>query len=199
MNTKNSISFAFALLSASLVLGGCAGSSHNGIESMPSATATAKPGTTDLPVAASDLMFVEMMIPHHEQAVEMALMAPGHGANPEVMALAAKIASAQGPEIVQMQGMLSRWGVSEMSDHSGHQMDGMVDASGMGELDAASGAEFDRLFLKLMIDHHLGAISMAQDPLANGADPELNKLLRAIVEAQATEIEQMEKMLEQMQ
>ncbi len=199
MNTKKILNFAVALAAASIVLGGCAGSSHSGMESMPSATTTAKPGTTDLPVGASDLMFVEMMIPHHEQAVEMALMAPTHGAAKEVLALAAKIAEAQGPEIVQMQGMLSRWGVSEMSDHSGHQMDGMVDASGMAELDAASGAEFDRLFLKLMIEHHLGAISMAQDPLANGDDPELNKLLRAIVEAQAAEIEQMEKMLEQLQ
>lgn len=199
MKTKKSLNFAVALVAASIVLGGCAGSSHNGMEAMPTATETAEPGTTDMPVAASDLMFVEMMIPHHEQAVEMAVLAPTHGASPDVMALAAKIASAQGPEIVQMQGMLSRWGVSEMSDHSGHQMEGMVDASGMEELDAASGAEFDRLFLKLMIEHHLGAIAMAQDPLANGDDPELNTLLGAIVEAQAAEIEQMEKMLEQLQ
>ena len=143
----------------------------------------------------SDVMFVQMMIPHHEQAVEMAELAPGAGASPEVQELAAAIAAAQGPEITQMEAMLDRWGVGQMMDHSGHQMAGMVSDADMDRLRATSGAEFDRLFLELMIAHHEGAIDMAQDPLANGEDPELRTLLEAIVEAQTAEIAQMQQML----
>jgi uncharacterized protein (DUF305 family) len=143
----------------------------------------------------SDVMFVQMMIPHHEQAVEMAELAPGAGASPEVQELAAAIAAAQGPEITQMEAMLDRWGVGQMMDHSGHQMAGMVSDADMDRLRATSGASFDRLFLELMIAHHEGAIDMAQDPLANGEDPELRTLLEAIVEAQTAEIAQMQQML----
>lgn len=143
----------------------------------------------------SDVMFAQMMIPHHEQAVEMAALAPGAGARPEVQELALEIAAAQGPEIEQMEAMLDRWGVGQMMDHSGHQMAGMVSDEDMDRLRAASGTEFDRLFLELMIAHHEGAIDMTEDPLANGEDPELQELLRAIVEAQTAEIEQMKQML----
>jgi uncharacterized protein (DUF305 family) len=143
----------------------------------------------------SDVMFAQMMIPHHEQAVEMSQLAPVAGASPEVQELAAEIAAAQGPEIEQMEAMLDRWGVAPMMDHSGHQMAGMVSDEDMDRLRAATGAEFDRLFLELMIAHHEGAIDMTEDPLANGEDPELRTLLEAIVETQTAEIEQMRQML----
>ena len=143
----------------------------------------------------SDVMFVQMMIPHHEQAVEMAELAPAAGASPEVRELAATIAAAQGPEIEQMEAMLDRWDVGQMMDHSGHQMAGMVSDADMDRLRAASGAAFDRLFLELMIAHHEGAIDMAQDPLENGEDPELRRLLEAIVTAQTAEIAPMQQML----
>lgn len=143
----------------------------------------------------SDVMFAQMMIPHHEQAVEMAELAPAAGASPQVQELAAEIAAAQGPEIRQMEAMLDRWGVGQMMDHSGHQMAGMVSDEDMERLGAATGTEFDRLFLELMIAHHEGAIDMTEDPLANGEDPELRTLLEAIVETQTAEIEQMRQML----
>ena len=143
----------------------------------------------------SDVMFAQMMIPHHEQAVEMAELAPAADASPQVQELAAEIAAAQGPEIRQMEAMLDRWGVGQMMDHSGHQMAGMVSDEDMERLGAATGTEFDRLFLELMIAHHEGAIDMTEDPLANGEDPELRTLLEAIVETQTAEIEQMRQML----
>lgn len=149
----------------------------------------------DADLNMSDVMFVQMMIPHHEQAVEMAALAPTNGASAEVQELAAAIAAAQAPEIAQMERMLDRWGVQPMMDHSGHQMAGMVSDADMEALAAATGAEFDRLFLEAMIAHHEGAIDMAQDPLANGEDPELQDLLDAIVSAQTAEIEQMRQML----
>jgi uncharacterized protein (DUF305 family) len=143
----------------------------------------------------SDVMFVQMMIPHHEQAVEMAALAPTNGAGAEVQELAAEIAAAQAPEIAQMEQMLDRWDVQPMMDHSGHQMDGMISEADLEQLEAARGPEFDRLFLEAMIEHHEGAISMAQDPLANGEDAELQDLLDAIVTTQTEEIAQMKQML----
>ena len=143
----------------------------------------------------SDVMFAQMMIPHHEQAVEMAELAPAAGASPQVQELAVEIAAAQGPEIRQMEAMLDRWGVGQMMDHSGHQMAGMVSDEDMERLRAATGTEFDRLFLELMIAHHEGAIDMTEDPLANGEDPELRALLEQIVQTQTAEIEQMRQML----
>ena len=199
MNALKKFVLPTALLASALVLGACAGSPASTSTPSPVVSAQESNPAMTAEVNASDLMFVEMMIPHHEQAVEMALLAPTHGANPEVLALAAKIASAQGPEIEQMRAMLDRWGVSEMMSHTGHQMDGMVSASGLKDLDEASGAEFDRLFLTYMIGHHEGAIAMAQDPLVNGDDAELNALLKAIVSAQNAEIEQMNMMLQQLQ
>jgi uncharacterized protein (DUF305 family) len=143
----------------------------------------------------SDVMFVQMMIPHHEQAVDMAALAPAAGASPAVRALATKIAAAQAPEIAQMEAMLDRWGVGQMMDHSGHQMAGMVSDADMERLQEAKGAAFDRLFLQFMIAHHEGAIDMTVDPLSNGQDGELRTLLEAIVETQTAEIAEMEAML----
>jgi uncharacterized protein (DUF305 family) len=97
-----------------------------------------------------------------------------------------------------MEAMLDRWGVPQMMDHSGHQMAGMVSDEDMDRLRAATGPAFDRLFLEFMIAHHEGAIVMTEDPLANGTDPELQTLLREIVEAQTAEIAEMQAMLDRM-
>lgn len=155
-------------------------------------------GEADTQLNMSDVMFAQMMIPHHEQAVEMSALAAGAGASSEVQALADEIAAAQGPEIRQMEAMLDRWGVGQMMDHSGHQMAGMVSDEDMDRLRAATGPDFDRLYLELMIAHHQGAIDMTRDPLANGSDPELRTLLEAIVTTQTAEIEQMQQMLDAM-
>ena len=148
----------------------------------------------------SDVMFAQMMIPHHRQAIEIAELAPARGASQDILDLALKISAAQGPEIEQMQVMLDRWGApSMMDDHSGHggmAMVGMVSDEDMDALRQASGADFERLFLELMIAHHEGAIAMTEDPLANGGDPEMRALLLAIVAAQTAEIDTMKAMLE---
>lgn len=148
----------------------------------------------------SDVMFVQMMIPHHEQAIEIAELAPTHGASSPVLELASRIAAEQGPEIDQMAAMLDDWGVPQMMQGgSGHgmAMNGLVSDEGMDDLRAAQGAEFDQLFLESMIQHHEGAIAMTQDPLRNGEDPELRTLLESIVTTQTREIEEMRTLLSQ--
>ncbi|MDP1877535.1 MAG: DUF305 domain-containing protein [Actinomycetota bacterium] len=192
------------IAAAALAMTGLAGCTtitmnHDGGPTVPGSAAGQMMGNDD--ASMSDVMFAQMMIPHHEQAIEMSALAPANGASPEVLELAAAISAAQAPEINQMRAMLERWGVPmTMADHSGHggmAMTGMVSDEDMDRLQAAQGADFDRLYLELMIAHHEGAIAMTQDPLANGDDPELRTLLEAIVTSQTAEIEKMRQMLAQ--
>ncbi|MFF5209558.1 DUF305 domain-containing protein [Streptosporangium sp. NPDC000396] len=159
-----------------------------------------------------DRMFVRMMIPHHKQAVEMAELAKTRAKSPEVKKLAAKIHADQEREIATMTGWLSAWG--EPAAPSGgeehgmspmpfpgmgdHGMPGMMSDEDAEELEAATGAEFDRMFLRMMIPHHKGAIMMAQMEQARGVSPEARKLAETIEITQQMEIEQMQKLLDQL-
>jgi len=142
-----------------------------------------------------DIMFAQMMIPHHEQAIEMSTLAETHTSNPEVLALAAQIKAAQAPEITQMTGWLDAAGVSGAMGHSMGEM-GMLDDTQMKALAAANGAAFDTLYLEGMIQHHLGAIDMAQMILSS-ANPEVKKLGENVMSTQRAEIDQMRKILGQ--
>ena len=133
-------------------------------------------------------MFAEMMIPHHQQAIEMSDLALKNSTNPEVLALAQEIKDAQAPEIEQMKS----WGASSMA-HMGHMMDGMLSDEEMSAL-AASGSEFDRLFLEGMIKHHEGAIEMAE-MVIDSKNAEVAALANAIIEAQRAEIATMKELL----
>lgn len=161
--------------------------------------------------STADIAFAQLMIPHHEQAVQMADMAldPAHGASPQVQALAKRIQGAQGPEIEQMQGWLTAWGApSAMAsastdaqgdmagmDMGGVSQGGMMTESQMSALAATQGQEFDRKWLQMMISHHQGAVSMAKDVLAGSTNPEVTALANAIITGQQEEIVQMQKML----
>jgi len=144
-------------------------------------------------LTATEVMFAQMMIPHHEQAVEMSELAKSRASDESVKALAAQIAEEQAPEIAQMQGWLAESGSTE---HMGHEMamDGMLSDSELETLASASGSEFDRLFLEGMIAHHVGAIEMAQSVL-NSDNPEVRQLAAAIVSSQADQIATMKGLL----
>lgn len=139
---------SLTLLTASLlILTGCA-----------SATSEA-PVQEDSAYSSSEQMFAQMMIPHHEQAVEMAELAETRTQNPEVLEIAAKIKAGQEPEIVLME----TWVLDEggHDSHAGHGgMDGMLSEDELEQLSQASGSEFDKLFLEGMIKHHEGALDM---------------------------------------
>jgi len=107
----------------------------------------------------SDINFAEMMIPHHEQAIEMSDIAFQNTTNPEVLQLAQEIKDAQAPEI----SLMKSWPGVRESTHAGHMMDGMLSDDELDALREASGTDFDRLFLQGMIKHHQGAIEMAMD------------------------------------
>ncbi|CAN5187935.1 DUF305 domain-containing protein [soil metagenome] len=159
----------------------------------------------------ADVSFAQGMIPHHEQAVEMSDLALTNSESDEVQELAEEIQAAQGPEIETMEGFLADWGqeapsggMDEMDgmdpgDDGMEEMEGMqgmMSADEMADLSAATGAEFDTMFLEMMIEHHEGAITMGEVQLADGANDDAKELAEEIIEAQQAEIDQMESLLQ---
>lgn len=204
---------------AAVSLGGCGGSSHDahgahGAHSPgPDAASQSAPvvqggapgeaARTVAPSAAAtdpwtqtDADFVTMMIPHHAQALEMTRLAKEHAVDPEVVSLAERIEAAQGPEIVAMSGWLDARGlrVPRASDPP-HTMAGMLTPAQMSELGKARGEEFDRLFLTGMIQHHQGALEMAEPMASTGSDALAIEMAMDVEATQSVEIEIMEKLL----
>ncbi|EGX61042.1 MULTISPECIES: DUF305 domain-containing protein [Streptomyces] len=184
---------------AALVLSACGGGGHDmssmGSDSSPSATASAKAGDHN----DQDVSFAEEMIQHHRQAVDMAELAADRASSQEVKDLATKIKGAQDPEIETMSGWLTSWGEEVPQDMSGMDMSsstpGMMGMEDMDMLEKASGAEFDKMFLEMMVKHHEGAIKMAKTQKADGKYGPAVKLADDVITAQTAEIEQMKKML----
>ncbi|MFC4015853.1 DUF305 domain-containing protein [Nonomuraea purpurea] len=164
--------------------------------SAATAPATAQPGAS---FNDADVMFAQMMIPHHQQAVEMADLAATRAADPEVKELATKIKAAQDPEIETLRGWLKEWG-KPAGDMQGmdHGMPGMMSAEDMKKLEDAKGAAFDEQFARLMIAHHEGAIQMAKTEQAQGTNPEAKELAKTIETAQQGEIDQMRKIIDRL-
>lgn len=138
----------------------------------------------------ADVEFVQGMIPHHEQAMEMASLADERSENAEVKALASRIQQTQEPEVEEMNGLLEEWGEDAAMDDemSGGEGGGMLDEEQMQSLESAGGAEFDRLFLEGMIGHHEGAIAAASEELEKGQSGEAMELANKIIKAQESEI-----------
>jgi len=142
-----------------------------------------------------DRMFLMMMVPHHEQAVEMSDLVLQSTRNPEVKALAEAIKAAQGPEIAQMKAWLEDWGMPDPGMDHNMGDDGMLDAQEMAALRDATGTARDRLYIEGMIAHHEGAVQMAQDVINDGSNAAVKALAEAIVSAQQAEIAKMKQML----
>jgi uncharacterized protein (DUF305 family) len=203
---------AAGALALTLVLTACGGSADeadSGGEATTQETATqVAPEATEQGDAAhngADTAFAQMMIAHHEGAIEMADLAVEKADSADVRSLAEGISAAQGPEIEEMTSWLEGWGedVTPMDDmegmegmDSGMDMDGMDQEGAMAELDGLSGADFDRRFLELMIAHHEGAIEMAELQTAEGENPTALELAEKIVQDQQGEISEMEQMLQ---
>lgn len=143
--------------------------------------------------SSMDIMFAQMMIPHHEQAVVMATMVLETSTNEDIRALAQQIKDAQSPEIEQMQRWLADAGASTDMGHD-MGMDGMLSDAEMAELTAAVGTERDLLFLEGMIAHHEGALQMTH-MIENSANEEAAALADAIITGQTAEIATMKEML----
>lgn len=167
-------------------------------------------GTTNSPTAATntapvdhndaDVDFATGMIPHHQQAVEMADQAQKKAGNAKVKQFATAIKAAQDPEIQQMSGWLTAWGKPMPSpgmDHSMHGS-GMMTEEEMTGLSNATGAAFDKMWLQLMIKHHQGAVAMAKTEQTSGQSTSAIELAKKVETAQTTEIASMQQLLTQL-
>lgn len=189
-----------ALVGGALILAatlaGCGGGHGTG-HSAGSVATPVSPAVSGAVFNETDVAFAQHMVVHHQQAVEMSTLA-SERAGAEVKELATKISAAQGPEIAAMTGFLASWG-QPAPDGAGHgeehaTMPGMMSKEQMTKLAASSGPAFDELFLTMMIDHHEGAITMAQDEIDGGANPEAKALAAKIVTDQRAEIATMRAM-----
>ena len=173
-----------ALLVVSAFAAGC-GSGDD-----PSLTAPPSDAASSASLNEGDVEFLQAMIPHHEQATEMARLVDGRTKRNELREFAAKIIDDQSGEIDQMRQLLTAAGAEEGAGHGG--MDGgMMDESEMTQLGGLSGDEFDLAFLDAMTGHHEGAIEMAEQVLEEGQNPQVADLANLIIGAQQAEIEQM--------
>ena len=149
--------------------------------------------TNDGAFSGSDIMFAQMMIPHHQQAIEMSDLAIKISKNSDVVKLAKQIKAAQTPEITQMRNWLSAANASETMDHS-MGMGGMLSDAEISTLSKSTGKTFDSLFLTGMIAHHEGAIHMVM-MIQDSSNAEVKTLGEAIVKAQTAEIALMKDLL----
>ena len=188
-------------LALTATLAAC-GSDHSSTSHSASATTPTGGSTAEGALNSADVEFAQGMIAHHEQAIEMAEIAldPNVGASPEVIDLATRIKGAQDPEVELMTGWLTAAGqpvAMDMSDgHDMSSMDGMMTAEQMGAMAAMTGAEFDQMWLKMMIAHHEGAVAQSETVKAKGSNAGVLALADQIITAQQAEIAEMQALLE---
>jgi len=185
---------------ASLTVIAACGSSDTSSSSTPDSSIEESGDSPAVDFTDDDVMFAQMMIPHHEQAIELSDIAldPAVGASDTVRALAEQIKGAQDPEIDQMKSLLTTWEqpvtMDSDMDHS-TMMSGMLSLEELDNLSQLRGAEFDAAWLEAMIAHHEGAIQMAQDALDSGSNADIRALCEAIIASQQAEIDEMRNLL----
>ena len=174
-------------LAAAFLLAAC----NQGGEEQGTAPAEAAPND-------ADVTFTQNMIPHHQQAIEMANLVDSHTDRLELRKLADSMVRSQSQEITQMQGWLRSWGkpATPSEGHGGHgdtEMPGMMSEADMSHLMEATGIDFDLAFVEMMVAHHQGAIDMANTELKDGSLPEVTRLAEQIIDTQQDEIDQLQR------
>ncbi|MEB2529175.1 DUF305 domain-containing protein, partial [Kocuria rosea] len=201
---KRSTTLTTLALASALALAGCGtsgaqeGAGTDAETAAPAASASAATSTgaaSGEPIAAehndADVMFAQMMLPHHEQAVEMSEMLLAKDDVPaEVAEFAQRVIDAQGPEIERMNDMLTVWEAEPLADAedmngmdhgSGAGMSGMMSEEDMSALEDAQGTGAAQLYLEQMTVHHEGAVEMAQEQIEQGQNPQAVELARQVV------------------
>lgn len=217
MHHRRTPAVAVFLTAAVLTLGACdSGGSDSGSEPGkkaapgPSVIAPGKPGESAATMSAedaakkrtdddapnsADFTYTQMMITHHGQALKMTELAPKRAESTKVKRLADRISAAQRPEIGAMKGWLkNNGGAKKQQGHDHGTMPGMATEGQLKQLRAAKGKAFDELFLKLMITHHNGAVTMATDVLSDGNNIQVEEMANDVISQQTTEISRMREM-----
>ena len=193
MNTRTRTLAVILPLTMALAVTGCAGAADTSRD-IPGMHHESASSASPVDVKMADQMFVTMMIPHHEQAIEMAeIVLAKDGVDPRVVAIAERIRAAQGPEIELMAGWLDDWGVERAPSGMDHG-DGMMSEADMTALSDADGTTAGRLFLEQMVEHHRGAVEMAEAALESAEDPDVRALAQQVIEDQNAEITEMQEL-----
>ena len=218
---KRSTTLTTLALASALALAGCGTSgaqegagtdAETAAHAASASAATSTGAASGEPIAAehndADVMFAQMMLPHHEQAVEMSEMLLAKDDVPaEVAEFAQRVIDAQGPEIERMNDMLTAWEAEPLADAedmdgmdhgSGAGMSGMMSEEDMSALEDAQGTGAAQLYLEQMTVHHEGAVEMAQEQIEQGQNPQAVELARQVVADQEAEIAEMEQMLQEL-
>ena len=232
---KRTLVLSTLAVASTLALAACGEATESGntdATTSATSTATTTPETTEATTATTeadgeisadhndaDIMFAQMMIPHHQQAVEMSeMLLAKEGIPAQVVEFTQGIIDAQGPEIDRMNAMLEAWGQQPVTDSGGMGtmdemggmdhgemggmdhgemggMSGMMSQEDMTALEEAQGTEAARLYLEQMTAHHEGAVDMARDEVADGQNPHAITLAEQVINDQEAEIAQMQQML----
>ena len=222
---KRTLVLSTLAVASTLALAACGEATDATTDATTSATSTTTttPETTETTTATTeadgeisadhndaDIMFAQMMIPHHQQAVEMSeMLLAKEGIPAQVVEFAQGVIDAQGPEINRMNAMLVAWDQQPVTDSGGMDhgkmsgmdhgkmggMSGMMSQEDMTALEEAQGTEAARLYLEQMTAHHEGAVDMARDEVADGQNPHAITLAEQIINDQEAEIAQMQQML----
>ena len=195
INTANNSAFfkraiaGLAVVIMAMALAGCSkdgsmGMDHEGHSSEASGD-----------LSGDDVMFLQMMIPHHQQAIDISDLALTKGEDAELLALAKNIRDEQAAEIVKMKAWLDAAGADLEMDHgASHSMSGMLSDSELAALEKAPGKSFDVLWLKGMTGHHTGAIDMAA-MIENAKSAEIKSFGEGIVASQSAQNKAMAAMI----
>ena len=207
MRTRPLLTLA-AAIAAAATLTACADDDTTATTNSPPASSAGATAAGSTIGSEADIAFAQLMIPHHQQALEMATLAATNATSPEVKALAVQIEAAQDPEIQTMTRWLTTWGAPTVMatpsdggmDHGGMDMGGMTEAGMMSAEDLAAlanatGADFDTMWLQMMIAHHQGAIAMAQQAAETTTNSQVGELADAIIAGQTAEIATMQQLL----
>lgn len=202
------VALAGSVAALGLLLSACGsdGDSMSGMDHGGKTSASASPSpSTSASFNDADVTFAQGMIPHHQQALEMAKLADGRAEDPEVKKIVAAIEKAQDPEIATMKSWLKSWGKPESAGqsgqggHGGHgTAAGMMSDQDMKDLRSLKGKAFDRKFAELMIAHHEGAVEMARTEQKDGSDATAKKLADDVVRTQSAEIAELRKILDRL-
>ena len=216
---KRTLVLSALAVASTLALAACGEATESGntdATTSATSTATTTAETTETTTATTeadgeisadyndaDIMFAQMMIPHHQQAVEMSeMLLAKEGIPAQAVEFAQGVIDAQGPEIDRMNAMLEAWGQQPVTDSGGMGtmdemggMSGMMSQEDMTALEEAQGTEAARLYLEQMTAHHEGAVDMARDEVADGQNPHAITLAEQIINDQEAEIAQMQQML----
>lgn len=194
-----------AAAATALTLSACttAGDDSSAGTSTTGSAPTSEQSTSQTPAEvtehnAADVMFAQMMMPHHEQAIVMSdIILAKDGIPADVASMAENIKAAQGPEIAQLTEWLEQWGepTAPHNDHSMSEMDGMLSEQQLQQLSDSEGVDAARLFMEQMIAHHEGAVTMAEDQVADGNYQPAIDMAHTIIDTQQQEIETMRGLL----